>query len=304
MKLTIALSVAASLAISAGALAQAGSGVSITNNNVTWTQPDWPTTNTAAASTWMPASQPNAFTVNDLPLGVNSFTNFANQNGWWYRFSTAGGAELRERNFANLGPATIVGNQATWTFSLASTNASLPDVVNAVLTQTVTGSGNQQGSMSQSLTLTNNGATNVSIRLFNWMKYHAGFTLSSSNAVVGALGSVKSTNNNSWAFPVSVTMATDGSGTGSWRADTASTSSGILSLLSDSSILGSPLNNQINALGVTSGNVSNLSNAFVWDVTIPAGSSVTIGDSLTVVPAPASLALVGLGGLIAGRRRR
>lgn len=44
--------------------------------------------------------------------------------------------------------------------------------------------------------------------------------------------------------------------------------------------------------------------AFQWDLTIPAGGSVVINKDKGIVPAPGALALVGLGGLLAARRRR
>lgn len=44
--------------------------------------------------------------------------------------------------------------------------------------------------------------------------------------------------------------------------------------------------------------------AFQWDFFIPAGQSVIISKDKTITPAPGALALLGLGGLLAARRRR
>lgn len=44
--------------------------------------------------------------------------------------------------------------------------------------------------------------------------------------------------------------------------------------------------------------------AFQWDFLIPAGQSVIISKDKTITPAPGALALLGLGGLLAARRRR
>jgi len=63
------------------------------------------------------------------------------------------------------------------------------------------------------------------------------------------------------------------------------------------------------------GGLNNLSNdpndytgnggaAFQWTLDLAAGESATIETYFTLVPAPSSLALLGLGGLVAGRRRR
>ncbi|GJQ29402.1 MAG: hypothetical protein HBSAPP03_12860 [Phycisphaerae bacterium] len=44
--------------------------------------------------------------------------------------------------------------------------------------------------------------------------------------------------------------------------------------------------------------------AFQWDFFLPSGSTFTISKDKHLVPAPGALALLGLGGLLAGRRRR
>ncbi len=44
--------------------------------------------------------------------------------------------------------------------------------------------------------------------------------------------------------------------------------------------------------------------AFQWDFTIAPGGSVTISKLKSVTPAPGSIALIGLGGLLVSRRRR
>lgn len=44
--------------------------------------------------------------------------------------------------------------------------------------------------------------------------------------------------------------------------------------------------------------------AFQWNFVIPAGGQYTISKDKLIIPAPGALALMGLGGLVAGRRRR
>lgn len=44
--------------------------------------------------------------------------------------------------------------------------------------------------------------------------------------------------------------------------------------------------------------------AFQWDFVVAPGSQFTISKDKLIVPAPGALALLGLGGLVAGRRRR
>lgn len=59
------------------------------------------------------------------------------------------------------------------------------------------------------------------------------------------------------------------------------------------------------ASGPTTGDVAS---AFQWTITLAAGESTTIAAAFSLntlaIPAPGSLALIGLGGLVAGRRRR
>jgi len=50
--------------------------------------------------------------------------------------------------------------------------------------------------------------------------------------------------------------------------------------------------------------VGDASWAFQWDFVVAPGSQFTISKDKLIVPAPGALALLGLGGLVAGRRRR
>ncbi len=61
-------------------------------------------------------------------------------------------------------------------------------------------------------------------------------------------------------------------------------------------------------LASTVGSATDLGSGFQWDLTLAPGQSVTIYASFAVnmatVPTPGALALLGVGGLVAGRRRR
>lgn len=307
------LTLLALLAGAGPALAQSGSGVSITDNNITWTQANWQTSATATPGTtaWAPTVQPGALRVNDLPQGINSFSTFAHQNDWFYRFTTpSGGTELRERNFNNLGTPVVTGNTATWTFSLPN-SSSLGGSLNATLTQTVRGLGvgTGQGRVDQTVTLSNPGSTDQTLALYNWAKFFAGLTASSTNnALVTSSGagqrSISFVNSSSWADPVWATLSASGLSTTAtnWQVDTFSTSSGVLAGLSNTGI--TALNGQINSVATTTGFVNNPQAALRFDLLVPAGGSTSVTTSLIVVPSPAPAALLGLGGLAAVRRRR
>lgn len=307
MRNRVAFVAVAALGAAAGmAFGQAGSGQSITNNNITWTQADWQTSNTAAIGTtaWNPSPQPNALLVNDQPLGINTFSNYAHQNDWFYRFTTGGNAELRERNFANAGNKTVNGNSVSWDFTLTN-SGSLGGSLNATLTQTVIGIGGGQGRVEQTLTLTNNTTQDQSIALFNWAKIQAGFTTGTSNALsVASSGAgqrtVSFTNNSSFAAgPVSVSLSASGLTTSgnNFQADTFSTTSGVLFALTNSTISSLTGTN-------TSGNTNSPQAALRFDLSVPAGTSTSVTTVIAVVPAPSAAGLLGAGALLAARRRR
>lgn len=288
-----------------GVLAQSGSGVSITDNNITWTQADWQTSNTAAIgpTAWAPTSQPNALRVNDLPLGVNTFSNYAHQNDWFYRFSTSGNAEFRERNFANASNRTVSGNSVSWDFTLTNTGSG-GGSLQATLMQRVIGIGGGQGRVEQTLTLTNNTGQDQSIALFNWAKIQAGLTSATSNALsVASSGAgqrtISFTNANSFDPPVSVTFSGTGLTTtaNNYQAESFSTTTGLLFGLTNSS-----LTSLTNA--GTSGNTNSPQAALRFDVSVAAGTSASITTVIAVVPAPGAAGLLGLAGLLAARRRR
>jgi MYXO-CTERM domain-containing protein len=319
MRTTVSLLAAAggALIVSASALAQAGSGASITNNNITWTQADWQTTNTAGASAYSAVN--NNLRVNDLPISMaQSFTNFVSQNEFFYRFTGTGSGnfELRERNFANLGTPTITGNVSTWTFSLANSATNFAgQTLAATLTQTVTGQGNGRGRVDQTLTLTNNSAQPAGIAIFNWARFQAGLTISSANTVSNSSSgpgqfSFTTTNLTSSAFidpetgnnvPVSVTFSASGlsSLNNGYQFESFSTSTGLLPGLTNSTLT------SLTNAAPSSGNLNSPTGAFRWDLSIPAGGgSASISSSFSIIPAPGAAGLLGLAGLLGMRRRR
>ncbi len=286
-------------------LAQAGSGVSITDNNITWTQADWQTSNTAAVGTtaWAPSSQPNALRVNDQPIGVNSFSNYAHQNDWFYRFTTSGNAEFRERNFASSSNRVVGGNSASWDFALSNSGSGGGSLL-ATLSQRVIGIGGGQGRVEQTLTLTNSTGQDQSIALFNWAKIQAALTTSSSNALsVASSGAgqrtITFTNNNSFGAPVSVNFSGSGLSTtaNNFQAETFSTGSGLLFGLANSSLT------SLTGLA-TGGKTASPQAALRFDVSVPAGTSASITTVIAVIPGPGAAGLLGCAAMLAARRRR
>lgn len=62
--------------------------------------------------------------------------------------------------------------------------------------------------------------------------------------------------------------------------------------------------NAIDTLDGTSGWQGNVAWAFQWDIVLEAGESFIISKDKSIVPAPGSLALIGLAGLVVTQRRR
>ena len=73
----------------------------------------------------------------------------------------------------------------------------------------------------------------------------------------------------------------------------------------DQSVLSSLLNNDgIDNLNGQSAWAGDVAWSFQWDIVLEAGETFIISKDKSIVPAPGSLALIGLAGMIANRRRR
>lgn len=278
----IAVTMVASMAMAAGALAQVGTGVTLTAGTLTFKQADWPTTNNVAATGFNITSS-DRFRISDLGA---SGSNHMGANMWFYRI---GSGLIKANNFNNATLITSTANSASWSFAL-------PSSISAVLSQSVSQAVAQTGQLDQTMVLTNNGALDATIQIFNFAKYHA--FVPASNAVAGNAGLLQGKFTPS-ALGYEVTTALTSATSTRFQIDPSSTGSGVLNSLVSTNLYN--LNNSI------SGNASsqNPMGALQWqNLFIPAGGSVTIASTFSVTPAPGAIALLGLGGLVAGRRRR
>ncbi|MDX2118950.1 MAG: PEP-CTERM sorting domain-containing protein [Planctomycetota bacterium] len=284
MKTTMIAALAGTMFATA-AFAQSGSGVTLTAGTVTFTQADWQTTPTATAATFLPTSVPQNFKISDLgPNGSNAMGG----NMWFYRISSFG----RARNFNNATNKTVTANTASWDFSLDGS-------INAKLSMAVTQPAAGQGKLVQTLSLTNVSGADITFQLFNWAKFHA--FIPAANAVSGSATKIQGTQTpSSVGSLVTASLSSTGAvASNRWQMDPSSNSNGVLNSIINTNNYA--LNN------AASGNVNsqNPMGALQWqNLFIANGDTVTVETTFLVVPAPSSLALLGLGGLVAGRRRR
>jgi|GEM_PF-4793720 len=284
MKTTMIAALAGTMFASA-ALAQSGSGVTLTAGTVTFKQADWQTTPTATAAAILPSPTPQNFTISDLgPSGSNQMGG----NMWFYRTSSFG----RARNFNNATNKTTTANTASWDFNIDG-------LISAKLSMAVTQPAAGQGKLVQTMTLTNVSGADITFQLYNFAKFHA--FVPAANAVSGSATRIQGTNTPSSVGSL-VTASLESTGpiaSNRFQMDPTSTSTGVLNSIINT--------NNYNLNNAISGNVNsqNPMGALQWqNLFIANGDTITVQTTFLVVPAPTSLALLGLGGLVAGRRRR
>jgi hypothetical protein len=209
-------------------------------------------------------------------------------NMWFYRISSFG----RARNFNNATNKTVTANTASWDFSLDGS-------INAKLSMAVTQPAAGQGKLVQTLSLTNVSGADITFQLFNWAKFHA--FIPAANAVSGSTTKIQGSQTpSSVGSLVTASLSSTGAvASNRWQMDPSSNSNGVLNSIINTNNYA--LNN------AASGNAAsqNPMGALQWqNLFIADGQTVTVETTFLVIPSPSSLALLGLGGLVAGRRRR
>jgi hypothetical protein len=280
-----AISTLAILAAASGALAQVGTGVTLSTGSLVFKQADWPTVANATAAS-LAISSSDRFRINDLgPNGSNQM----GANMWFFR--TAGGLKPAS-NFNNAVLANSSSTSATWTFATIGNAVGL----SASLTASISQSGPKVGQLSQVMTLSNSTADPITIQLFNFMKFHA--FVPAGNQVSGSATAI-SASLTSGTVGYTVTSTLSSATSTRWQIDGSSNSSGVLNSLITA--------NNYNLNNTAGGNVNALNpmGALQWqNLVIPAGGSISAATTYSVIPAPSALALLGLGTLAANRRRR
>jgi hypothetical protein len=260
-------------ACATGAFAQAGG--TIDDGNMRFRISAAPATPTSTTEITMDllANQPAAGSA-------NPDHGFAN---WWY-FRREG--ETRESAFNSGGggaTSSFTGNVGSMTQFYSGFRADIQWEVFS------TGAG--QGFMRSTMTITNQGETPLNISLFNYADLDLNGTFGNDRAVQTGPEGMRVFDGG--------TYTADFSGIGA-DAYQVGTYPGIFNLLTDGDV--DNLNNSGLPFGGASG--ADFTAAFQWNISIDAGFSRSVVSTIALVPTPGAAAALGLGGLVALRRRR
>lgn len=246
-------------------LAQVGSGGTITDGDTSFTLADYTGNGTG--------NGPNA----DFSVDTSaSNTDHMYQAWWWFRVA----GDSRETTFSGATSWSWVGNVGRLTYNYPQ--------FRAVIQYVVTGVEPGLGFVTQTCTIFNTTNQPLTIDLFNYQDLDMAETSSDDSA------------NQSGANVMSVV---DGGGTG-WRAEYEGTNAfqvssfaNLLNILTDANA------DNLNGTGLPFG-PGDWTGGYQWSFTLMPLSAATASATVTIIPAPGALALMGLGGLVAGRRRR
>lgn len=271
MKRSAVLAAVAGLVVARSAFGQTGTGFTIFDGDAWFGITDSPSSGTATAP-------PTAIFRVSGPTG----TNHLHGTWWWFRVQ----GDTREYAFHNASGTTGGGNTATTTWAMAGTAGGNPYAFSAALTYTVTDTGEHQGQLVQSLSITNTADQPMTLHLFNYADFDVNNS-SGNDSAVGGLGGITITDG-PW------TILYQGIGASAYQVTPYA---GLLAQLTDASAT------NFSNTGLPFG-PSDITAGFQWTLNLDAGQSATVVMSFAVVPTPASLALLGLGVLTAARRRR
>lgn len=246
------------------AFAQPGTGGSISHLNATFTQGDSPTSGTG--------SGPNAA----FTLGGAGNPDHLGQSWWWTRTTLNSTRELADNSAT---ASSFSGRVGQLNFA--------PSGFSIVRTYLVTGLGDGRGVLEEGATITNNTGGTITVDLFHFLDPTLGGSASGISAELNGLSSsIRMTSGNFVAFY-------EGAG----EPFQAGAAGSVLSLLTDADA--DNFGNQGLPFGP-----GDFEAGFQWRFVLGPGQAASASMTYTVVPAPASAALLGLAGLVAGRRRR
>lgn len=222
---------------------------------------------------------------------VNGIDNLFLQ-GFWFR--TAG----MSREF-NIGTLALTGSALVDTNSFVDAR---PDTLSLQYTgQGVTieptwhlrgSQGNSfHSDIAETITIHNTGRTALEIAFFQYSDFDLGGTSTDQLVRFGGSGN-NTAHQEDVGFALSETVVTPAPSR--WQVDSFPV---VVNFLEDGNL--DNLNNNAGPIGP-----GDLTWAYQWDFVIPAGGSVVISKTKSVIPAPGSLALLVLGGIVAGTRRR
>lgn len=256
----------------------------ISNGNATFTQVSTPN---SLGST--------AFRAEFRPEGGTTANSLYDQ---WMYYRVAG--DTRETPFGNYNPSGSRNIQMTGNFSGSTATYNLTDLNNTTTRFTATWTMNlvdnptpNNTTLNHSVTINNPGATALTISLFHYVDLDLADAFDNQSAT-GGINGMYSTDGTLVGSLIPVTPAT---------AFQASPYQNLRTLLSNTSVTN--LNNS--GLPFSPGDVTF---AYQWDVTIPAGGSTVISSQMGISPVPepglmlaGCIGLVGLGRLYQNRRK-
>jgi hypothetical protein len=257
----------AGLALTASAaFGQPGTNFTISDGNVFFTSQLSPTVPTAGS------------VGADFRVTGAAGTDHLFGNWWWYRLD---GTNTRENAFnTQVGPTVVAGNTATRNYAFPEFNVSL--------TYTVNSTGATSGTLTETLVI--NPLMQGSLNIFNYADFFV------NGADAGDRADVANTS----------TMTIRDVPSGTILNFDANPSALNFQVGPFNSILPLLTNAVVNDLNNTNGSVpagADIEGVFQWRVAVVPGQAITISERFTI-PAPGALALLGLGGLVAARRRR
>lgn len=254
---------AVALGLSVGAFAQVGTGFTISDGDVFFTQGNSPTVNTSTGATGA------NFRVNGA-----AGTDHLFQNWWWFRAND----ETRESAFFNATGTVAAGNTATtnWTFPL----------FNATLQYVVADTGTNLGQVTETMVITNTSPADLRLNIYNYADFDVSGTAGSDSATLAGAG-LMSITDGIWNAQFG------GAGASAYQVTSFATVRGLLA---------NALVDNLNNTGLPFG-PGDFTGAFQWTLTIPGGGTATFAERLAIVPEPSALALLAIGGLAFIRRR-
>lgn len=229
----------------------------------------------------------------NLRLTGATGTDHLSKNAWYYRTAQSN----QNRVFFNSLVPTTGGNVTesasgdTHTQKINNASDNGIDNFSALFTNKIFNMGTNTALVYTTLTIKNNASTSRTLQIFNLVDFD--------------LLGIATGDTVQYDAAQQANKFTDTGITG-WHKGFNATGreAGLSSTLRNTRLnLGSA--NLNGASGPTTGDVAS---AFQWTITLAAGESTTIAAAFSLntlaIPAPGSLALIGLGGLVAGRRRR
>jgi MYXO-CTERM domain-containing protein len=250
-------------------MAQPNTGGSISDLNAAFTQGDSPLVGTG------PGPIAASFQV-----GGAGNPDHLGASWWWTRTTAANTRELANNSATSSNwPAGGAGRVGQLSFNDPGSGISI------VRTYLVTGLGDGRGVLEEGATVTNTTGSTLTVNLFHFLDPTLGGAAGGITAELNGLTNIRLTSGNFTAFY-------EGSG----NAFQAGQAGIILSLLTNGV-----------ADNFTSGPMpppGDIEAGFQWQFVLGPGQAASASMTYTVVPTPGSLALLGMAGAVAGRRRR